>query len=245
LLRPDLQGIDKLDAGGTENVMVRARPGVFLLSGTVWDFGGDVEVRLTLRGQGDRAASTSVRIRRDAIPQSLLPLAPMNTQNVRRDAMPSGMQLSTDRGRRPVYAVGDSAHLLVQAPHDGYLYCFHQASAAAGSGVTQIFPNPYHRDAHIAGDSSVHIPGEGMNFALKVFGPAGVEYVRCYVAERDVAGTLPPGIAQRDLQAIDVQSLDDLDQVFRMLPVPVTQATLVMTIDAPPRPGLQIGDARR
>jgi hypothetical protein len=237
LLRPEFQTIDTLAAGGAEDVMVRAKPGVFLLSGTLWDLGTDVEVRLSLRGAADRVASTGVRIRRDAIPASFLPLAPAGLpaggQSARRDgAGPFALQLSSDRGRRPVYAAGDSAHLLIQAVRDGYLYCFHQSSANAGGGITRIFPNPYHPDAHIRGQASVHIPDDGMNFALKVYGPAGVEQVRCFVLDRDAEGAVPAGVFGRGLEPISANSLDDVGQILRAVPsAAVSEATLVMTIE--------------
>ena len=232
LLRP--QAIDQLAAGGAEEVMVRARPGVFLLSGTLWDLGNDVEVRLSLRGDGERQASYGVRIRRDAIPASFLPLAPVGVQSVRRENFgPLGLQLSSDRGRRPVYAAGDQAHLLVQAAQDGYLYCFHQASLSAGGGITKIFPNPYHTSARVRGQSSVHIPDAAMNFVLKVYGPAGVEQVRCFALDRDVETALPAGILGRGLEPLAVHSLDDLGQIFRGLPAAnVSEASLMMTIES-------------
>lgn len=237
LLRPDLQNIDTLAAGGAEEVMVRAKPGVFLLSGTLWDLGADVEVRLSLRGASDRVASTGIRIRRDAIPASFLPLAPSGLQaggpSSRRDgAGPFGLQLSSDRGGRPVYAAGDSAHLLIQTMRDGYLYCFHQSSANAGGGITRIFPNPFHPDARIRGQTSVHIPDDGMNFALKVYGPAGVEQVRCFALDRDAEGAVPQGLLGRGLEPISANSLDDVGQILRAVPAAsVSEATLVMTIE--------------
>ncbi len=236
LLRPDLQNIDTLAAGGAEDVMVRAKPGVFLLSGTLWDLGADVEVRLSLRGASDRVASTGIRIRRDAIPASFLPLAPSGLQagsSPRRDGVgPFGLQLSSDRGRRPVYAAGDSAHLLIQTTRDGYLYCFHQSSANAGGGIIRIFPNPFHPSARIQGQTSVHIPDDGANFALKVYGPAGVEQVRCFALDRDVEGAVPQGLLGRGLDPIRANSLDDVGQILRAVPAAsVSEATLVMTIE--------------
>jgi hypothetical protein len=223
ILAPALHSVEQLEGGGTEEVMVRTKPGAFLLSGTLWDFGADVEVRLSLKGDG-RAASHGVRIRRDSLPKSLLPIAPTEAVLDRREsAGPFGIQLSSDRGRRPVYAVGDSASLVVQTARDGYLYCFHKSSERAGGAITKIFPNSFHRDARVRGFSSVHIPGEDMNFAFRVEGPAGVEYVRCYALDRDAGSTVPA----------DVYSLDDLSRVFRALPAAqMSEATMVMTVES-------------
>lgn len=223
ILAPALQNVGQLESGGTEEVMVRGKPGAFLLSGTLWDFGADVEVRLTLKGDG-RAASHGVRIRRDSLPKSLLPIAPTEAVLDRRENVgPFGIQLSSDRGRRPVYAVGDSANLVVQTARDGYLYCFHKASERAGGAITKIFPNAFHRDPRVRGLTSVHIPGEDMNFAFRVEGPAGVEYVRCFALDRDAGANLPS----------DLYSLDDLSRVFRTLPaVRMSEATMAMTIES-------------
>lgn len=231
ILAPTLQNVDQLKGGGTEEVML-AKPGAFLLSGTLWDFGADVEVRLSLKGDG-RAASHGVRIRRDSLPKSLLPIAPSGAvMDRRQSAGPFGVQLSSDRGRRPVYAVGDSASLVVQTARDGYLYCFHKASERAGGAITKIFPNSFHRDARVQGLASVHIPGRDMNFALRVEGPEGVEYVRCFVLDRDAAGSLPAEFARGDLTPVGMYALDDLSRVFRRLPAAqMSEATMVMTIE--------------
>jgi hypothetical protein len=234
ILAPALQNVEQLEGGGTEEAMVRAKPGAFLLSGTLWDFGADVEVRVSLKGDG-RAASHGVRIRRDSLPKSLLPIAPAGAVLDRREsAGPFGIRLSSDRGRRPVYAVGDSASLVVQTARDGYLYCFHKASDRAGGAITKIFPNAFHRDARVQGLASVHIPGDDMSFAFRVEGPAGVEYVRCFALDRDAGGSLPADFTRVGLAPVGVYSLDDLSRVFRTLPAAqMSEATMVMTIESP------------
>jgi hypothetical protein len=224
MLSPALQDAEQLE-GGKDPAAVRMKPGAFLLSGTLWDFGADVEVRFSLKGDA-RAASHGVRIRRDSLPKSLLPIAPTEAVLDRREsAGPFGVQLSSDRGRRPVYTVGDSASLVVQTARDGYLYCFHKSSERAGGAITKIFPNEFQRDAHVAGSSSVHIPGEDRRYAFRVEGPAGVEYVRCFVLDRDPGAVAPT----------DVYTLDDLSRAFRTLPAArMSEATMVMTIEARP-----------
>jgi hypothetical protein len=229
LLRPDMDRADRTLPSG--DVMVRGRPGAYLLSGTLWDLGQDLEVRLSLQGPGERAASYGMRIRRDTIPTAMLAGAPTQPAARRDSGAVATLRLSSDRGQRPVYAVGDSARLVVQAARDGYLYCFHQASPAAGGGITKIFPNPYHPAAQVQGGLDVHIPEPGMGFALRVFGPSGVEQVRCFASDRDLATGLAPGILGRDLEPLGVHSLDDLGRLFRTVPAAnVADATLVMTI---------------
>lgn len=225
LLRPE--SADRTAAGADE-MMIRAKPGAFMLSGSLWDLGQDVDVRLTLQGAGDRSASTGVRIRRDAIPAGFLPLAA--PQPVRRDT-PFDLRLSSDRGLRPVYGAGDQAQLIVEAARDGYLYCFHQASPAAGGGITKIFPNPYHASARIGGRSSVRIPDESMDFALKVYGPAGVEQVRCFAVDRDVESALPPVLLGRGLEPLAMPSLDAIGQAFRAVQGGLAEASLTMTVE--------------
>lgn len=208
----------------------QTRRGAYLLSGTLWDFGADVEVRLTLRG-GGHVASTGVRIRRDAIPASLLPLAPHEAGLVARNEL----QLSSDRGQRPVYNIGEAARLIVRTGRDGYLYCFHKASTGAGGAVTQIFPNSFHTEAYVTAHTTVHIPGDEMKFVLDVQGPAGVEQVRCFVTDRDIAAALPAGRESGGLQPINVEALEDLSLLFRNVSAAaVAEATLVMTIAPKP-----------
>ena len=80
--------------------------------------------------------------------------------------------------------------------------------------------------------TSVHIPGEDMNFAFRVEGPAGVEYVRCFALDRDAGGILPADFARADLAPVGLYSLDDLSRIFRTLPAAqMSEATMVMTIE--------------
>ena len=211
----------------------KPRAGVYFLSGTLWDLGKDVDVRLSLQGDGGRMISYGLRIRRDAVPTGLLPLAPSQADASPRDVRsPVGLQLLSDRGPHPVYTVGDAAHLIVQTGRDGYLYCFHQASTRAGGRVTKIFPNSFHPSAHVSGNASVRIPEDDAKFALRVYGPAGVEHVRCYVSDRDIGTRLPGNSAAPNLQPIAVSSLDDLGQIFRAASATgVSEASLVMTIE--------------
>jgi hypothetical protein len=235
ILGPDLQNVERLEKGGTEELMIRANQGTYLLSGTMWDFGVDIEVRFTLRGAGGRVASHSARIRRDSIPVSFFPIAPSAPLLERREHLgPFSLQLSSNRGQRPIYTIGNAASLIVQSTRDGYLYCYDQASPAAGGGITQIFPNQYNRDARIRGGMSVHIPGKGMNFEFLVQGPPGVEYVRCFMLDRDASVSLPQFTRAPDQEPLTVPSLDDLGRIFRTLPATqISEATLVMTIEAP------------
>jgi len=233
VLRTELSGVGDLGQGGSEAQMTD-KPGSYVLSGSYWIFGDGVEIRLTLRGKGGQTVSAKVLADAATLSQSLrASLKPNVTISSDNDNMgPNTIWLDSDRGKRPVYHVGDLVNLMVQTSRDGYLYCFNQSNPAGGGDVVKVFPNQWSPDARILGRQRVNIPGDKMDFNLRAQGPAGTEYIRCFVLDRDVGPVLPPELRRDTLTPLGVNSLDDLSEIFRGIPnASVSEATLVLNIE--------------
>lgn len=206
--------------------------GNYILSGTLWQMGAQIEVRVRLEGAGRKSAAASVRIEGSTIPKELR----MTPENLLQKGCEScgaaGLKLTSNKGPRPVYRVGDAMTFAVESARDGFLYCFNQVSKQAGHGVIKIFPNEYRPTAHIKGRQRTLIPGPGMAFVLRVHPPAGIEYLRCFVLDRDPGPALPADISGLTLRPLAVNGLQDLSRILRNLPnVRLSEATLVMTIE--------------
>jgi hypothetical protein len=117
--------------------------------------------------------------------------------------------LTTDRGRHPVYAKGEPITLTVMSNIDGYLYC---AAGAADKGAVPIFPAGAIDGAQMRSSVALNIPSRRDPVALKA-GP-DVQWIRCWLADRDIASELPHALLDASGHRIPDQLADDLDSVF-------------------------------
>ncbi|HYZ24616.1 MAG TPA: DUF4384 domain-containing protein [Rhodopila sp.] len=117
--------------------------------------------------------------------------------------------MTTDRGRHPVYAPGEPITLTVMSNIDGYLYC---AAGAADRGAVPIFPAGAIDGAQMRGSVALSIPGRRDPVALKA-GP-DVQWIRCWLADRDIASELPHALLNASGRRIPDQLADDLDSIF-------------------------------
>jgi hypothetical protein len=124
--------------------------------------------------------------------------------------------LSTPRGPRPSYRVGDTMVLAVQPDQDAYVYCYYQDSAGT---VARIFPNRFQPDPLLHAGSETEIPPEGrQSFAIRFDKAGGHEAVACLGADREIGMRLPDDLKAQDLQPLPVHSLDDVAAQFRAVP---------------------------
>lgn len=234
VLPEEFRRLGDIEKEPPERRMLDGPAGVYLLEGSYWELSGEIELRLTLAGRSERRSSHSVRIAAASIPPALLPLAPPATPARADNVGPIALFLSSDRGRRPVYRVGEIVSLAVQASRDAWLYCFNRYGPAGRDQVIRIFPNRYHTDARVRGGAPFHMPGETMNFVLRLHPPAGSEIIRCYALDRDAGPALPRDLAGADLAPLAVNSLDDIGRLLRGIPgMGVSEASLMLTVEAP------------
>ena len=76
---------------------------------------------------------------------------------LRRDRVPFALYLTSDRGRRPAYRIGERMTLLVKSSHDAFLYCY--VWSMTGPTVA-IFPTAVSGGAWIAGSELLELPGQ-------------------------------------------------------------------------------------
>ena len=243
----DFRNID-LEKESVEAKAIRHGPGSYLLTGSVWDFGDQVEISFKLKGTNDRVASRSVRASKDSIPDSLLPLKPLLP-------LTAGASATGDQGQLLLEKTSEQAtvfpprelaspnandnlgpiamRLSSDRGHNPFYYIgdtmrmvvqvsrdshLHCFDQQSDGTVIRIFPNRFHPDSFLAAGKSVFIPNESMKFSFRFAPPAGIEHIRCVAVGRDIARDLPPGIAMKDFVPLPVGDLAGITRAFQALP---------------------------
>jgi hypothetical protein len=117
-------------------------------------------------------------------------------QQLREKIVVPALYLSSDRGRHPIYHVGESLRLVLQSNHDGYLYCLVKQS----DGVTvPIFPAGAMDDRRIQGHLPLSIPPPRSSIEMRIGPPSGTDEVRCYLSGRDLGSELASDALDRRL----------------------------------------------
>jgi hypothetical protein len=125
---------------------------------------------------------------------------------------PPRLVVSTPRGPRPSYRVGETMVVSVQPTQDAYVYCFYQDSTGT---VARIFPNRFQPDPLLHAGVQIEIPPAGTrSFALRFDNP-GSEAVACLGSDREVGLKLPDKLKAQDLEPLPVSGLDDVASLFR------------------------------
>ena len=119
--------------------------------------------------------------------------------------------------------------LLLETRRDAWVYCFYRQ---ANGEWLRIFPNSYHPDPLITGNSKHRIPDENYNFDFIISGPSGIELLKCFAAAEDGTHKLPQEFRNDAFEPLG-QGLDHrLTNVFQKLQgVGITEASLVITIE--------------
>ena len=116
--------------------------------------------------------------------------------------------MTTDRGRQPTYKAGEPIALTVVSDADGYLYCI----AASGAGAMPIFPGTAIDGAQLRGSMPLLIPGRRQPVGLKSV--AGVQHIRCWLADRDITPELPHALLGSPAGRLPDQLASDLPGLF-------------------------------
>ena len=223
-----MRGID-VDERALDPENFEDRPDVYVLSGNYWDFGGSVELRLVLADASGRSLAWRELVQPPAgmaiQPPGHLPTVLLENDNLG----PARLTLTSARGNEPVYRVGERLHLLIETDRNAWLYCFYRQSDRKWF---KIFPNAYYADPVIRGDRMHTIPDENYPFDFNITEPAGMELVKCFAVNRDVAGDLPPELRGLDVRPLPAGMDVRLPGVFRALrDAAVTEASLIITVE--------------
>ncbi len=131
-------------------------------------------------------------------------------------AAPPGLVVSSPRGPKPIYHVGETMALSVQPTRDAYVYCFYQDAAGT---VARIFPNRFQPDAFLRAGQQIEIPPAGeRSFALRFDNPGGAEAVACLGSDTEIGLRLADRLKAQDLEPLPVSGLDDIAAQFRGIP---------------------------
>jgi hypothetical protein len=131
-------------------------------------------------------------------------------------AAPPGLVVSSPRGPKPTYRIGDTMVVSVQPTRDAYVYCYYQDASGT---VARIFPNRFQPDPFLRGGTRIEVPPAGQqSFALRFDKPGGSEAIACLGADREVGLRLPDRLKAQDLEPLPVHSLDEVAAQFRAIP---------------------------
>jgi hypothetical protein len=139
------------------------------------------------------------------------------------------LTLSSDRGKDPLYKVGEPLNLLIEVSRKAWLYCFYLQS---DKKLLKIYPNDHHKPAALAARRLHTIPGRMFPFDFKVTKPIGAELVKCFATRRNVIAELPRALRNRKVAPLPNGTARRLREVFgRLRGAEVTEASLVITVD--------------
>lgn len=120
------------------------------------------------------------------------------------------VNLSSDKGGRPAYKIGEDLNMSLSLSSDGTAYCYYED---IGHNTARIFPNQFQSNPTLRGNSSVRLPSGG--FKIR-FDQAGRERVACIGADRElVVPKALQGVA--DLRPLPVKSVDEVVNQFRQI----------------------------
>lgn len=120
------------------------------------------------------------------------------------------VNLSSDKGDRPSYKVGDFLNMSLSLSGDGTVYCYYEDITRQ---VARIFPNQFFGNPTLRSGSTIRLPSGG--FKIR-FDQAGKERVACIGADRELL--IPNALrGARDLTPLPVRSLDEIVNRYRQL----------------------------
>lgn len=202
--------------------------GVYLLEGSYWPFSKQVELRLSLKAPDGSRHGWSGRIARTSIDPSLTLEASATGFGGGEDLGPIRLDLDSERGRDPVYRIGEKMVLLVRLDQDAYLHCFYRSAAGE---TMRIFPNRFHPSARLAGGAVQRIPSASLPFEFEISPPTGAEGVKCLALDRDPSRELPTDIAAKDLEPLPKALAERISDSYRRIPrLKVSEASLIVTV---------------
>jgi hypothetical protein len=221
----------KLSERTAESEMIAEASGDYVLSGEYWDLGDTVDLRLKMSSGAGNDVSWQGNVRRESISGDLAlkPTKDYRDERKNDNLGPITLRISSNRGRNPIYKIGQKMILFVEASQDSYLYCFYRQ---ADGSVMRIFPNRHHGDARIAGGSPQKIPGQSMKFDWTIAEPVGTEIAKCHAFDRDVERSLPRMIRKLDFEPLPYRSLAEVSAALRQIRgVGIAETSIVVNVE--------------
>jgi len=224
-------GLEKDVAKPSKPETYDKRPGVYVLSGSYWKFDKAFEVRLSLKDAKDRAVSFAHTVAASSLPSDLaVEPDPSVTEFAGTNGGAVDLRLSSDRGRNPVYHVGEKFNFVVELANDAWLYCFY---LNAEGELHRIFPNKHHEVARLRGPKVHTIPSDRLfPFILRVKEPLGMEALKCFATENNISNDLPAELMQADFKPLAKGIERKLSSyVRRHAGSSMSEASMVVTVE--------------
>lgn len=149
-------------------------------------------------------------------------------------AAPSSAPISlTMRLARPRYRPGEAIELTVSAPQPAYVYCYVRSPSTGR--IQRIFPNRFVRDAHLAADTPLQLPGtQGFRLVAGAAG-AGTQALACLASDREVYNEIAPPLRWGDFEDIRLDSFEAIrEAIAQAANAPVALQTLPVEVSAGP-----------
>lgn len=127
---------------------------------------------------------------------------------------PVKLSLSSNKGAKPVYRVGEKLVVKVNLKEGAHVYCYYQD---AGKTVARIFPNRFSPDSYIAPREKISIPDEYSSFELVMEKPGNAERIDCLASRREVGLSLPRELQIDDLTPIRGKTMKDIVAIYRKI----------------------------
>lgn len=124
---------------------------------------------------------------------------------------PLRLRLTTARGDRPSFSIGENFDLTVEMTRAAWLYCFYRQ---VDGTVVKLFPNPHHGDARLEGGVAHGIPGDIYPSEMAFAEPPGNELLTCYATSRDVRADLPSLLQVPDFGTLPAGMDARLHEIF-------------------------------
>jgi hypothetical protein len=129
-----------------------------------------------------------------------------------------GLFLTSDRGRTPRYAAGETATLTLQSNFDANLYCFFYDRT---QGMVTVYPHQRSVESRIAASRPVSLPGSLLPVAFQMSEQDGDARFLCFATDRDVRASLPAGLLREGFAPVRDVEPAQLKEIFGRLPVKV------------------------
>jgi len=145
-----------------------------------------------------------------ALGQKPAPVKPVAAKDAA--PVPLAINLTTPKGKTPVYKVKDMLKLDVTSTQDAFVYCYYRDD---GGNIARIFPNRFQPDPYMIGGKAVSIPSRNSKFDI-IFDKAGAtEEIVCVGSYKEIGLELPSSLKAQDLTPLPVRSIDDLVATFK------------------------------
>ncbi len=125
------------------------------------------------------------------------------------------IDITTNRGDRPAYRVGDELWLKMRVYGDGaYVYCYYSDEM---NQIARIFPNRFQPNGFLLPNQDYFVPNEESEFDIVMEEEGVSNSILCLASRREIGASLPPAYRVDDLTPLAVHDLSEVRQVFQDL----------------------------